>query len=85
MKTAAPRSRLKLIQEVSRFLVEFLWNQPPIELIMAAVVVPLMATVLFFLVKLLTPIAIPALIAWSGFLIGTALFKVILGLFRVRL
>lgn len=82
MKTAVVRSRLKPFQEAYLFFCTLIWGQAPIELIVMGCIMMPMAFVLLGFGKLLSLIALPFSIAWGSFLIGTGLFKLILGLFR---
>lgn len=82
MKTNALHSRLKPFQEAYLFFCTLIWNQTPIELIVMGCVMMPMAFVLLGLGKLLSLIALPASIVWGGFLVGTGLLKLTLGLLR---
>lgn len=85
MKSAVAHSRLKPLQEAYLFFCTLIWNQKPIELIVMGCVMMPMAFVLLGFGKLLSLIALPLSIGWGSFLIGTGLFKLILGLFRSNL
>lgn len=85
MKTTALRSRFKSFQTIYTAIADKIWNQAPIELIVAGCLMIPMGFVLLGLGKLLSLIAIPVSIGWGGFLIGTALFRLILGLLKIEL